>query len=78
MATLVAMYPFQFVLYDTIAPKKLNSIYVKRDPDYYERTITNYADIMAMLDQSDIEEYCLKIWRAYNLQQTVFYPELAN
>ena len=42
MATLVATYPFQFILYDTIAPKKLNSIYVKRDPDYYERTITNY------------------------------------
>ena len=78
MATLVALYPYQFILYDTIAPKKLNSVYVKRDPGYYKRTITNYDDIMEMLDRSDVEEYCLDLWRAYNLKQTVFYPELAN
>ena len=78
MAILVSLYPYQFILYDTIAPKKLNSIYVKRDPDYYKRTITNYDDHMEMLDRSDIEEHCLNLWRAYNLKQTVFYPELAN
>lgn len=78
MVPLVATHPYQFILYDTIAQKNLNSIYTKRDPEYYKKAILNYDGILDVLNRSDIEEYCLKIWRAFNLQQTVFYPELAN
>ena len=75
---LAGTYPYQFVLYDTIAKKDLDSNYTQRGPEYYKKAIVNYDYINEILDNSDIEEYCLKIWRAFNLQQTVFYPELAN
>jgi hypothetical protein len=78
MVPLVAKNSFQFVLYDTIATKNLNTNYTQRGPDYYKKIITNYNQIIEMLDNTDLENYCLKIWRAFNLQQTVFYPELAN
>ena len=70
-------YPYQFVLYDTITPKKLNSIYIKRSIELKDQ-ILNYSALETILVQSDIEEYVLTRWRMYNLQQTIFYPELAN
>ena len=78
MVTLTMTYPFQFVLYDTIVQNKLNSIYTQRDPQYYKDYMLNHDDILIMLANSDICQYCLTHWRAYNLQQTVYYPELAN
>ena len=78
MIKLTMVYPFQFVLYDTIIQNNLNSIYTQRDPQYYKNYMLNYDDILTMLANSDICEYCLNIWRAYNQQQTVYYPELAN
>ena len=78
MITLTMTFPFQFVLYDTIVQNNLNSIYVQRDPQYYKDYMLNYGGILIMLANSDIVEYCLTQWRAYNLQQTVYYPELAN
>jgi len=78
MVPLAAKNSYQFVLYDTIIKKDLGSNYVQRGSEYYKNTITNYNQIIEMLDNTDLENYCLKIWRAFNLQQTVFYPELAN
>ena len=78
MINLTMVYPFQFVLYDTIIQNKLNSIYTQRDSDYYKNYMLNYDGILTMLANSDICQYCLTHWRAYNLQQTVYYPELAN
>ena len=78
MIMLTMVYPFQFVLYDTIIQNNLNSIYTQRDPQYYKNYMLNYDGILTMLANSDICEYCLTHWRAYNQQQTVYYPELAN
>ena len=78
MIQLTMTFPFQFVLYDTIIQNNLNSIYTQRDPQYYKDYMLNYDGILNMLANSDIVEYCLTHWRAYNLQQTVYYPELAN
>ena len=78
MITLTMTFPFQFVLYDTIIQNNLNSIYTQRDPQYYKDYMLNYDGILNMLANSDIVEYCLTHWRAYKLQQTVYYPELAN
>jgi hypothetical protein len=78
MITLTMTFPFQFVLYDTIIQNNLNSIYTQRDPQYYKNYMLNYDGILTMLANSDIIEYCLTHWRAYNLQQTIYYPELAN
>ena len=78
MIMLTMVYPFQFVLYDTIIQNNLNSIYTRRDPQYYKNYMLNYDGILTMLANSDICEYCLTHWRAYNQQQTVYYPELAN
>ena len=78
MITLTMTFPFQFVLYDTIIQNNLNSIYTQRDPQYYKNYMLNYDGILTMLANSDIIEYCLTHWRAYNLQQTVYYPEIAN
>ena len=78
MITLTMTFPFQFVLYDTIIQNNLNSIYTQRDRQYYKDYFLNYDGILTMLANSDIIEYCLNIWRTYNLQQIVHYPELAN
>ena len=78
MIKLTMVYPYQFVLYDTIIQNNLNSIYTKRDPDYYKNYMLNYDGILTMLANSDICDYCLQFWRAFNLQQTIYYPELAN
>ena len=75
---LTMTFPFQFVLYDTIIQNNLNSIYTQRDPQYYKNYMLNYDGILTMLANSDVCEYCLTQWRAYNLQQTIYYPELAN
>ena len=78
MLPLTMTFPFQFVLYDTIIQNNLNSIYMQRDPQYYKDYMLNYDGILTMLANSDVCEYCLTQWRAFNLQQTIYYPELAN
>lgn len=78
MIPLAAKYSFQFILYDTMVKKELNTNYIIRGSEYYKKTISNYSHITEMLDNTDLESYCLNIWRVFNLQQKVFYPELAN